>query len=528
MSKKILFTALALILVMISSAHAEELTVKKTIAETELQTGGSATIQLNFTNPFGEELKIKIVDKNVMANNGVDIQCMEMTLPPNKGAVIQYTPIQLFQEGEFTLSAAEVTYTNPDSGDEEEIKSNKLEVTVEEGSQASSGGQGITTIYQCDGQNMQSTSFSSSGSNMQVSMTSSMQQQMDQMQQQMNEQMQQQASQMQQKKNAAQNSQMDQDAGALKQEMQRQREEFKQMQQELAKKMGENEEIMKAHQDMLDQGYNMTNMEIDPETNDTGNFKMNYQKANGESGSVSGKMQDGQLSEMQKQSPEEERQMMEQLKQNPQFQNYSQQLQKQGFNQTAMKLMMQGNTTQAVVEYKNPEGQNANISADFINQTINKVEMNKEEDNKKWWKSYAIPIILLLLALLGYWLYRKYFKKKEETEEEKQKHEKPIDYHKEARKMIEEAKRLFAEKKEKDAYERASQAIRLFYTHKLGYKKELTNSQTINVLKKNKIHHNETQKCLNMCGMVEFAKYEANRKDFLEIIKTAENIVNKS
>ncbi len=517
--------------------EARELSIEKIVIEEDLKTGDSATIALTVDNPFGQEINITVVDKNVFGGNGIDIECMEVTIPANPESTISYQPIQLFEEGKSVLSPAIVNYTNPDSGSVDSIESNELTVEVEEGS-GGSGGQGITTIYQCNGMNMQSTSYSSSQqqNSMEQQMQEQMEQQMQESQQSMDEMMQQMQEQMQQQMSNVQNNQMPQDTGALKQEMQKQREEYKQMQQELAQKIQEDEEFKKAHEEMLEQGYEMTGGEVDPESNNTGDFKMNYQDAAGETASVSGSMQDGEMQDMQKQSSAADKQMMEQMQQDPEFQKMQQELSEQGFNQSKPMPSFErdGNQTELTMEYQDAEGERAEITTKFENQTVTSVEMERdvkkedeEEEENEWYRK--LPGILLMLAGIALVTYAimKVNKKKASQGNAMTDHEKPINHRKEAKKMLAEAQKLFAEDKRKDAYEMASQAVRLFYSHKFGYRKELTNSQTVDALKKHGGGHKDVQKCLNMCGMVEFAKYSANKKDFSEIIRIAEEAVKE-
>ncbi|MFH1064373.1 MAG: hypothetical protein V1729_04795 [Candidatus Woesearchaeota archaeon] len=516
-----IWSLILITLLLVGIVEARELSVEKIVMEDNLKTGDSATIALNVNNPFGKEIKVTVVDKNVFGGNGIDIECMEVTIPANPSSTISYQPIQLFEKGKSKLSPAIVNYTNPDSDSVDSVESNELTVDVAEGS-GSAGGQGITTIYQCNGMNMQSTSYSRSGQEQKE------QQSMDEMTQQMQEQMQQQMS-------NVQNNQMPQDTGALKQEMQKQREEYKQMQQELAQKIQDNEEFKKAHEEMLEKGYNITSGEVDPESNSTGNFNMNYHNAAGETASISGNMQDGEMQELQKQSSAEDKQMMEQMQNNPEFQKMQNELAEQGFNQSQQvpRFDRDGNQTELTLEYQNAEGEKAEITAKFDNQTMTSVEMQrdvkKEEEEKDsgWYRK--LPGILFMLAgiaLVAYSIIKINKKRALQGKDTTGTSERPINYRKEAKKLLEEAKILFGDDRAKDAYERASQAVRLFYSHKYGYRKELTNSQTIDVLKKHNIGHKEVQKCLNMCGMVEFAKYSANKKDFSEIVKIAEEAIN--
>ena len=99
--------------------------------------------------------------------------------------------------------------------------------------------------------------------------------------------------------------------------------------------------------------------------------------------------------------------------------------------------------------------------------------------------------------------------------------EKPINFRKEAMNMLAEAQELFEKNQHKDAYAKASEALRFYYMHKLKSKKELTSTETFRLLKSNNMDHNNAQKCLNLCGLVEFARYKPNKRDFNQILSLA-------
>ena len=108
-----------------------------------------------------------IVDKNIFGNNGIDIQCLERMLPNQREITLAYDPIKPYAPGSYTLEPAKVTYTNPETGKEETVESNALNITVN-GTAAQGQAQGITTIYECGGQSIRSTSYTSSGGSMNI------------------------------------------------------------------------------------------------------------------------------------------------------------------------------------------------------------------------------------------------------------------------------------------------------------------------------------------------------------------------
>jgi hypothetical protein len=134
-------------------------------------------------------------------------------------------------------------------------------------------------------------------------------------------------------------------------------------------------------------------------------------------------------------------------------------------------------------------------------------------------------LIIPLIGLLSWYFYAKYFRKPVMELNNEVIPEKPVDYTGEARKMIAEAKKLFDLKREKDAYEKVSQAVRFYFSHRLDIRKELINSELLHQLKETHLH-DKAKECLELCGLVEFAKYRANRTDFSKIIDIAENLIS--
>jgi len=314
-----------------------------------------------------------------------------------------------------------------------------------------------------------------------------------------------------------QNNQMPEDSSALKEAMQKQMEEQKKLNEEFAKTLSQNKDFEKQNNDLLQQGYNQTNANIDAMNNNTGNFEVNYQK-DGETASLKGSMENGNLTNMQKTSAVTDEKIMHQLQNDTRFQKFDNQLRDKNFSQSDYEINKGENSTNVVVNYLNERNESASIRAAIENNKITEIKLEKKRN--LWWIWLLAGLIVLALSFL---IYNKYFRKKALTPALKS--EKPLNYKKEALKLLEEAKALFKSQKEKDAYGKASEAIRLYYSYKLGIKKELTNFDLIKALKFNKINFDQAQKCLNLCGLVEFAKYTANKEDFNEITELAEDII---
>ncbi|MCC7574787.1 DUF4175 domain-containing protein [Candidatus Woesearchaeota archaeon] len=320
-----------------------------------------------------------------------------------------------------------------------------------------------------------------------------------------------------------QNNQLSQDSSALKQQMEKQIQEQQQMKEEFQKSLAQNQEFQKEHQELLNQGYNLTNANFNPSSNNTGNFELEYQKPNGEEATLQGQMNNGEIQNIQKYTAELRQQMMDKLQENKQFQEYQKQLQEQGYLQQDMHFTQEQNKTNVQLNYMNQNNETASITAEIVNNTVQNVELQNGEKEKKnyWW---VLPVIILL-ALVGYFAYKKLHQKPEPESVIKKKIEKPYDYKKESLKLLEKSKKEFAFKKYKDAYGTAGQALRLYLSYENKLNKEITNDELIDYLKQNKKSHKEIKECFDLCSLVEFAKYEANKKDFERIIDIATNII---
>ena len=480
---------------------ADTLQVQKVIEKEDIKVGDDVSILLKFTNPFGRELQVKIVDKNVFGNNGLDIQCLEYTLPDYEEVTVEYDPIKPFKSGNYTLDAAKITYVNPETGKEEMIESNTLNVSVNDSGIQQGQAQGITTVYRCGGMNVQSTSYSSSTSPSTV---------------------QQQQSKKETPDSRVQNNQMNQNTNALKQEMNKQLQQQKQMREEFQRNLEKNREFQKQHEDLLNSGFNLTDTSLNPSTNNTGDFNLSYQKPDGEKASMTGEMKEGEIEKLMVQTDEDKQKILESLKQNKEFQKYNTELMSQGFNQKQPVFnQLTQNHTEIEVPYNN-SGEVRRVTADYVDGEIRDVRLEKKEDEKpNLWIIVIAAVVLFVLGLIAYRL----LKKPEPLLQPIEEVVKPLDYLTEAKRMVDEAEDLFSRGQEKDAYEMVSQAIRFYFSHKLDVGKEMVNTELLNLLKRRGIDTREVWDCLNLCSLVEFAKYKTNKNDFDEIIKHARNLI---
>ena len=451
-----------------AAAATKTLVVHKVVENADnIKVGDKVIVKLQFKNPFKQPIPLRIVDRNVIGNNGLDIRCLEYTLPAKEESVFAYSdPIVPFKPGKYTLDAAKITYTNPETGKRETVESNTLDIQVKaNNSQQQLQGQqtqGITTIYQCNGTYIHSTSYSSSGGSFNIQIGSST--------------------------HSYGNKQPQSGSGGQQ------------------------------HQESIEK--RITNNQI---SQNVGKLKKELEK------------------EMQQQKEQEE-QIRKELAKNPDFVKYDKQLRNAGFNQTPASFnLVSQNHTQVTIPYRNEStGAERRIKADYINGTIQNVtletvpEQNHKEEQRgsPWWLLLLIPLMGVIAT--GWFIFDKYLKKARRKEIQPQPtiavesaQSLDFDYVSEARRIIKEAEQLFTDGREKDAYEKVSKAIRFYFSHKLGIKRELLNTELMNALKgrTDTETYSKVNKCLDLCGMVEFAKYRANREDFDKIVAMAKELI---
>jgi|GEM_PF-648307 len=527
---------------------AQELSVQKALKTSDISVGDNVEIILKFENPFGKQIPIKIIDKNILGGNGVDIQCMEYTIPEQKSVDVSYPAIQAFESGDFTLDPVTITYTNPETGKEENITSKEIEVSIKKSAAAQNiQQQGITTVYQCNGVSMQSTSYSSSGS-------SQNQQNQNQNNQQNPQSQQQQAqNQMQDKVNSMQ--QQNQNMNQIKQEMQERAQKEEQAKQDLMKKAESNPEFQKQDQELKKQGYQQSSKSASPEQSQNGesnpnegSFDYQYKKENGETASIKGDMQNGTVQNLQKWSSEDEKNAAIGIENSSQFKKIEEELKKQGFQLQNKSITpdaekqqspnsFQGNSTQSNLtktaasfqySYANP-GTNATASingnATILGNTTNVTKINlektEEKNNRLWYGLLA----LLIIAAAVYLYYKKTRKVPVVAAVVKGKKTKPLDYRKKARQMIEEGELLFADGLQKEAYVKVSRAVRFYFKHRFD-RTEMTSSDILRAIAGEDAEYvKNVRDCFSICDLVNFAKYEPNARDFGKVAGLAKGSV---
>jgi len=344
-------------------------------------------------------------------------------------------------------------------------------------------------------------------------------------QQKLDELMNQQSFMMQDPQQRLQNNQLAQDSNTLKKEIQQQLQEENSLKKAFEKQLANNEDFQKPHKQLLQQGYNVTSGNLNPNSTSTGDFEINYENEQGKWAKIQGSMIDGTLTNIQKHTQEEQDRLLSKLREDPTFQKYENQLTQDEFVEQNLKFLHDKNMTSISLEYQNDKIQQAKIIANFENDELVKIQLEKPPNDY----SYLYPFLTLLpVSIIVYFLYKKLkIKKKIPLKPVIFQELKKFDYILESNKLIQDAQDCFNKKQYKDAYGKVSQAIRLFLSYELKLNKEITNEDLMSHLDNTIFPISEIKNCLQLSSLVEFAKRDENEDDFNKMISIARELIQR-
>ena len=95
-----------------------------------------------------------------------------------------------------------------------------------------------------------------------------------------------------------QNNQMNQDSSALKDQIEQQLQEEQQQQQAFEQNLFNNQDFQNYSQELSDQGYMLSQKQLDSVSNDTGSFNLTYKNQQGETATLQGTMENGELKDV--------------------------------------------------------------------------------------------------------------------------------------------------------------------------------------------------------------------------------------
>ncbi|MFP4497180.1 MAG: hypothetical protein ACLFQV_03120 [Vulcanimicrobiota bacterium] len=323
-----------------------------------------------------------------------------------------------------------------------------------------------------------------------------------------------------------QNNQIPQDSQALKESIQKKMEKQKKLKKNFQENLAKNENFQKKHEELTKEGYELKEESYTPSDENTGEFQMEYEKKNGDKATLEGKVNEGEIEKLESFTAEDKEKLQQKLNNNKEFKKYSDILDKEGYKRKNTTFEKEDDKIEARVEFKNDEGDTREITAEYEDGEISKVEMEELKPDKPernfWW---LIPLTVLILVM-GYLTYKKLSSPVKMDKNTGEKKKKPLNYREEAGRLLKKARELFEAGQAREAYATANRAIRLYLSHRHNLNREITNDELISYLKKNRLPYQELKECFDLCTMVEFAKYDTNEEDFEKVMKTASEKIN--
>ncbi|MEE3213194.1 MAG: hypothetical protein VX209_01565, partial [Thermoproteota archaeon] len=224
--------------------------------------------------------------------------------------------------------------------------------------------------------------------------------------------------------------------------------------------------------------------------------------------------------------------ILQQLQQNTQFQMYDAELSNEGLiQQEAVFTTSEDNDVEIDVPYENNDD-TSNIVANYVDGDITNVQIIRQSQDLAADYLWAIPIVLLAIVF-GLMLIKKFSNKKTKVitpivQKVSVDSHTSINYLDATNQILTDSKKLYEEKMYKDAHEKFGYAIRFYYSHHFELSKELTSIETLQILRKNNVKDFDLiLDCLNLCGMIEFAKQEPDEKTFFDYIAKFSKLIQK-
>ena len=171
-------------------------------------------------------------------------------------------------------------------------------------------------------------------------------------------------------------------------------------------------------------------------------------------------------------------------------------------------------------QFVNTKFENTKHVIDSIEKPQTSFELPKNYDYNLM---ILIPIMLGLI-IFGYLSYRKSITKRQLSIATVTP---SINYVENTLEMIQSSKNLFDDSMPKYAFEKFSQAIRYYYSNKLGINLDLTQSEMMyNLRKSDASNYPQIQKWLQLCGQVEFVKHSSTQKEFIDSLETFRKLIS--
>jgi hypothetical protein len=267
-------------------------------------------------------------------------------------------------------------------------------------------------------------------------------------------------------------------------------------------------------------------------SNDTGSFDIKYKNTDGKWATLQGNMKNGTITELKQQTQDRQEKLLEKLKQNTLFQQFHNQLVKEGFSQKDINFQDNENDTTIALQYENQKHDNAKITANFENDEIKRVTLEDNGSNSSNLILLILSVVAAIVSVISvYFVIKKFLKKKKTFTINDPSPTIPklksFEHIIESKKLISQAQQYRDKGEYKEAFGTAGKAIRLFLSYDAGLKREITSEELIRLIQKHNYPIDAISECLKITDLVEFAKSNTTEDDFQKIISLFNKLSNK-
>lgn len=313
------------------------------------------------------------------------------------------------------------------------------------------------------------------------------------------------------------NGQQAQDTNALKEQLQREAEKAQQDKASFEESLNRDPLLASVNESLAADGFTRQSLSSNPTSGNSGSFSMEYRNAAGESVSVGGSMENGNVPSVKEQSKAPVN-VTAPLASNATYQAMAQQLRDKGYqrNSTALELSASGAT--ANLTFRDPQGKQAFINATTGNGNVTQISLETEKETPFDYLPVLAGIVIGAIALVAAWvLYRKLRNRPlpaRPPAASEDLFEEPFDHRRAARDLLIRAEAAFREERQADACGLAGQALRLFLSCENGVRRELTNAELLALLQSKGHDTGNVPEILSRCADVEFARGRVDGEEF--------------
>lgn len=327
-----------------------------------------------------------------------------------------------------------------------------------------------------------------------------------------------------------QNNQMSQDTASLKAQLQQEAAEKQKTESEFNLNLSADPLVRQVNEMLAADGFTRQSVNVNPTSSTDGSFAMSYQNTAGDQIGVQGTMAGGVVPAVTELSTAAIN-VTAPLVANATYRSYTNELAGKGFqrNQTLMNVTLSG--AMVNITYLSEMGMPAHVNATVDNGNVTQVSLAMEQTEINYLLIGCISVIAIVIAFCAWIVYRHLKGRKKvlpPTVIPPRPAPVPIDYRKEALRLLAEAEAAFGRLECRDAYGLAGRAARVFLSYNLGDRRELTNAELAPVLAASG-HAGQVagiMALLERCSDVAFAKGMPEAGEFSAMIQQIRAMVN--